>query len=722
MSTPLYDQMNDETNNFDVPQLSAEFLEISNDLDLLSVLSGSNNGASSDFSPELNLNSCNEDQVDEITAFLSGIPPRSNSLEIIAQPCYTSKLRTLQDNLKEKRRHTLKAKNKNSPFTGPTIRIPKCYFNVDEQYYIGIFLVTVFHEKSNCRYIHPYGLKDVDHEDRNDQRNNAVWFPIGDEDSDDIKSFPGLHIDKKTGQAVKNYGILHPFDGEYRNSLNNFVPELTSGTKIVHEYNLKKTQLAFTIGRKINIDDRFPTILDSHLTIYSDEMMEDTEKETVEDTKSTESVAQSNSPPPDCRMYKYAPRSGYTTGNEEVLIFYTNKLEKKYGNLLVTFEYDTPNINEQTSFPAIDIEVKGQMVSFKTPIFPYSINEPTPVKIILQQKDRMLETLRYFYVPKSQCSTCQANMMKNPEPFIRNTSNKRTKSSLCQLDDVNDAVVPICESKTELRQAKSELSSINTNQTDYNQQLLDKLSGYIATLFTDNDYKPILRFCRPFIQKRPELLHIAIKNNHSDLLSKFIPIAKINILQQKNEFGETVLLHATRLNCIDIVKALLEKEDSDKLLEDINSRGQNVFHILAMNINSEEIFDLLIEHLIKNSINISEKFDHVDDDNHTPLQLAIISNNLSVTRHFLKHFNKTVCKTNDYTGDNLIHLAVRYSNLTMLKLLLDDEKLIVQGVQSNLTRTPLELARLMKHNDMVEYFNEIYSQPEVDENDSSEDD
>ncbi|CAF4159896.1 unnamed protein product, partial [Rotaria sordida] len=435
MSTPLYDQMNDETNNFDVPQLSAEFL-------------------------------------------------------------------------------------------GPTIRIPKCYFNVDEQYYIGIFLVTVFHEKSNCRYIHPYGLKDVDHEDRNDQQNNAVWFPIGDEDSDDIKSFPGLHIDKKTGQEVKDYGTLHPFDDEYRNSLNNFVPELTSGKKIVHEYNLKKTQLAFTIGRKININDRFPRILDSHLTIYSDEMMEDTEKETVEDTKSTESVAQSNSPPPDCRMYKYAPRSGYTTGNEEVLIFYTKKLENKYG---ITFEYDTPNINEQTSFPAIDIEVKGQMVSFKTPIFPYSINEPTPVKIILQQKDRMLETLRYFYVPKSQCSTCQANMMKNPEPFIRNTSNKRTKSSLCQLDDVNDAVVPICESKTELRQAKSELephstlslsksvsqSSINTNQTDYNQQLLDKLSGHIVTLFTDNDYKPILRFCRPFIQKRPELLHIAIKNNHS---------------------------------------------------------------------------------------------------------------------------------------------------------------------------------------------------------------
>ncbi|CAF4499213.1 unnamed protein product, partial [Rotaria sp. Silwood2] len=241
-------------------------------------------------------------------------------------------------------------------------------------------------------------------------------------------------------------------------------------------------------------------------------------------------------------------------------------------------------------------------------------------------------------------------------------------------------------------------------------------------LFTDNNSKPILRFCRPFIVKRPELLHTAIKNNYSDLPSKFISVAKINLLQQKNESGETVLLHAARLNRIDIVKAVLEKQDSDKLLEDVNSRGQNIFHILAMNTNSQEILDLLIEHLLKKSINISEKFDYVDDDNHTPLQLSIIKSNIPATRYFLKHFSKTVCATNDYTGDNLIHLAVRYSNLTMLKLLLNDEKLIEQGTQSNLKMTPLELARSMEHTDMVDYFNEIYCQSEVDENDSSEDD
>ena len=33
-----------------------------------------------------------------------------------------------------------------------------------------------------------------------------------------------------------------------------------------------------------------------------------------------------------CRMYKYAPQNGYTNSNDEVLIFFTNKLKpEKYG-------------------------------------------------------------------------------------------------------------------------------------------------------------------------------------------------------------------------------------------------------------------------------------------------------------------------------------------------------------------------------------------------------
>jgi len=241
----------------------------------------------------------------------------------------------------------------------------------------------------------------------------------------------------------------------------------------------------------------------------------------------------------------------------------------------------------------------------------------------------------------------------------------------------------------------------------------------IELLFTNNDFKPLLRTCRTFIKKRPELFHEAISKNYSDLVSKFVPVAGIELLQQKNQFGETVLLHSTRLNHVNMVKALLEREKSDKLLEDTNDKGQNIFHILALNTDSDEIFDLFINHLLKNSINIQETFDYVDKDNHTPLQLAILNNNLPATHHLLKYFNKNV--SNNF-GQNLIHLAVRYGDLTMLKYLINEGQLIEQGNKTSLTMTPIELAQSMKHDDMVEYFKEIYPQPEIDEDENSDND
>ena len=72
------------------------------------------------------------------------------------------------------------------------------------------------------------------------------------------------------------------------------------------------------------------------------------------------------------------------------------------------------------------------------------------------------------------------------------------------------------------------------------------------------------------------------------LYQTFISVAGIELLQQKNQFGETVLLHAARLNRVDIVKALLERKNSDKLLEDTNDKKQNIFHILALNTDSDK--------------------------------------------------------------------------------------------------------------------------------------
>ncbi|CAF0899054.1 unnamed protein product [Adineta steineri] len=183
------------------------------------------------------------------------------------------------------------------------------------------------------------------------------------------------------------------------------------------------------------------------------------------------------------------------------------------------------------------------------------------------------------------------------------------------------------------------LGAVSINKKNNVQLVLDKIADSIELLFTTNSFTPLLRICRLFVQKQPHLFHTAIENNYSYLLSQFIPIATLKLLQQTNQLGETILLHILRLNRLDILKILLEHKKFDELLDDINNKKQNIFHILAMNKDAEQICDLLIEYLMKKSINIEEKFGNVDEDNHTPLELSIINDNLPITRYLLKHFN-----------------------------------------------------------------------------------
>ena len=254
-----------------------------------------------------------------------------------------------------------------------------------------------------------------------------------------------------------------------------------------------------------------------------------------------------------------------------------------------------------------------------------------------------------------------------------------------------------------------------------NEDIITTINKIVEALFVNNDDIPLLRFCRSFIKKRPVLLHDALSQNNSDLLVKFIPNATIEILQQKNDLGESFLLHAVRLNCKEIIKSLLARNRSEELIDDTDKKKNNIFHVTAFHSTSSEISDLLIDYLLKKSINIQEKFDNFNQDSQTPLQLAIYKNNLLVTKSLLKHFNTNIHEIKNRTGDNIIHLAVRHGNLAMLKYLIEDGELIDQGNQSNLTMTPIELARLLKRDDLLEYLTEMYPE-EINETDKSDDD
>lgn len=261
-----------------------------------------------------------------------------------------------------------------------------------------------------------------------------------------------------------------------------------------------------------------------------------------------------------------------------------------------------------------------------------------------------------------------------------------------------------------------------TTTVDPNDKLMNALADCIKSLYVEDDYKPFIRLSRAFLKKSPEIIHNALINNNSEILLKLIPIASIEILQQKNQSGETIFLHALRLNRIEIIKILLENKHIEILLKDTDGNKNNIFHLIALNSISFEIISLLINYFLKNSINIREKFDIINQDSLTPLQLSIRKNNLLSTKIFCKYFDKKIVETKNFIGDNLIHLAVRFADLIMIKYLIEDEGLFEQGKQFNLKMTPSDLAKSFKHDDMIEYFNEIYPEQKIQEDEDSNDD
>ncbi|CAF3337011.1 unnamed protein product [Rotaria sp. Silwood1] len=676
---------------------------------------------------------------------LSNIAPPANiqsnttRLKIIAQPYYGGKLRyrsEFDNNIN--RLGVLKNRNKESNFQGPAILIPEEYGKPNDGYYIRISLVTVTYNKTNLHYFHPYELEHPTNKHSNDAYNNAVWLPIQPEDClSGTKSFPSLRIVKKRACHLQTCSNLRIFDCHNQTLQNNSFAQFSRAKDIIDEYNLDKSQLAFTVAKKVSTDGQTMFQLYPDTTVYSEEMVEGVDIESTVDNSIHSTTAKTNSSTSNCRVYKYAPKWGYDTSNEDMLIFLTNKLEpKKYGELKITFECDLPNNHWSQSIDNIDI--KDRMISFKTPAFPYPFEMVRQVNVILKQSNRTLGTLTYYYMSAlNQCSRCQSNAVDNRTDLVPNVPNKRLNSMIIMHDSENDSLVPDSKNSDKFQQSLSEpesslstvttsnfasLPSLHIDQTskDINEKLIEKLYAATELLFLNNDYTPLLRICRSFVKKRPQLLHDALIKNHSDLLLKFIPIASIDILQQKNELNETFLLHALRLNRIEIIQALLERNNSEELIEYIDEKRNNIFHLITSYSISSEALDLLINYLHEKSISIQEKFDYVNQDYQTPLQLAICNNNLLVTKSLLQYFNTNIHEIKNRTGDNLIHLAVRHGDLAMVKCLIEEGKLIKQGNQSNLTMTPSELARSLKHHDIMKYLNETYPQEDIDDDDDDD--
>ena len=141
---------------------------------------------------------------------------------------------------------------------------------------------------------------------------------------------------------LKQHGELRAFDAlsttsSFRSDANAASAQCLSGKDAIREYNLDRAQLAFTIGKKTTSSDRFPLMIYVHTTIYSEEIVEKFRKPSDDPHQVQSLCTQVSRSSTDCQMYKYAPRSGSASGNEEVLIVFDNTLRPdKYGG---EFEY-----------------------------------------------------------------------------------------------------------------------------------------------------------------------------------------------------------------------------------------------------------------------------------------------------------------------------------------------------------------------------------------------
>lgn len=114
------------------------------------------------------------------------------------------------------------------------------------------------------------------------------------------------------------------------------VPQLENHKDTIIEYKLDQTILAFTIVRQYLGNNGMQVDVYTESTVFSHIMTEGEvkgkETETEQDTQLIDNESVASASPPLCRVYKYAPRYGFDTSEEDMVIFLTHKLEpRKYG-------------------------------------------------------------------------------------------------------------------------------------------------------------------------------------------------------------------------------------------------------------------------------------------------------------------------------------------------------------------------------------------------------
>uniref|UniRef100_A0A2M4BAT5 Putative ipt domain of the transcription factor nfkappab n=1 Tax=Anopheles marajoara TaxID=58244 RepID=A0A2M4BAT5_9DIPT len=194
-------------------------------------------------------------------------------------------------------------------------------------------------------------------------------------------------------------------------------------------------------------------------------------------------------------------------------------------------------------------------------------------------------------------------------------------------------------------------------------------------------------------QQQLNCLHAAIERNDTTIACTLIELLEEyslceELLDLPNERNETALHLAVSANRNAIVKALLASGANPNYCD---YRGNTALH-RAIVENAPEMVSLLLQHKGSYKGNGGQLFDCCNDDGLTPLQAAVYTKNLKLTRMLIEA-GANVEEKDLKHGNNILHIAVDNDSLDIVHYLLANVvKCELWREPNNAGYTPLQLA------------------------------
>ena len=172
----------------------------------------------------------------------------------------------------------------------------------------------------------------------------------------------------------------------------------------------------------------------------------------------------------------------------------------------------------------------------------------------------------------------------------------------------------------------------------------------------------------------------------------------INLINQRDQNGLTLLDFVILRNEVEILRKLLDHDKGKKALNQKNQYDNTPLHLAALTGNTE-----VVESLLKHD---EKALNQKNQYGNTPLHLAALTGNIKVVKLLLKYDKeKKILKQKNNTGNTPLHLAALTGNIKVVELLLEhDEGKKVLNQKNQYGNTPLHLAALSGNTEVVELF------------------